>query len=133
MTGRVVDMNRERWLGLANAAMAAVADPTIKRRETLKLAAGRMVSATPPSTEPAAMSLCLSFRWGCVAFATSPGGLDQQLAGDALVKLGMMIRRLFGHVSPPSEPVSAVAPPPVQPALDLPEHPWMQRRDIGGA
>lgn len=46
--------------------------------------------------------------------------------------LGMMIRRLFGHVSPPSEPVSAVAPPPIQPALDLPEHPWMQRRDIGG-
>lgn len=133
MTGRVVDMNRERWLGLANAAMGAMADPTASRREKLKIAAGRMVSATPPSSDPYAMALCLSFRWGCTAFATAKPGLDQALASDGLVKGAMAIRRLFDHVSPPSEPVSVAVPPPAQAALDLPEHPWMQRRDIGGA
>ena len=124
MTGRVVNLNRERWLGLANLAAHAVADPTDRRRDELKIAAGRMVSATPPANEPAAMSLCLAFRWACTAFATGPGGLDRQLAGDALVKMVMMIRRLYGHVSPPTEAVSMPVPSPT-PLLDAPEHPWL--------
>lgn len=132
MTGRVVDLNRQRWLDLANLAMHAVGDPTGARLDELKIAAGRMVTATPPATDARAMSLCLALRWTCTAFATAPGGVDRQLVGDALVKQVQAVRRLFEHVSPPAEAVSMPVPSRT-PLLDsAPDHPWMRRADIGG-
>lgn len=135
MTGRVVDLNRERWLALANQAAEAAGSPTPARYEALRLAAGRMVSATPPATEAYAMSLCLAFRWTCTAYATAPSGAnDRQAVRQALRLQVDAIRSLFDHVSPPSEPVSAPVPSRT-PLLDAarPEHPWMRRADIGGA
>lgn len=129
---RVIDLNRERWLSLVNLALEAVASTTPARREGLRLAAGRMVGATPSAAEPYAMSLCLAFRWTCTAYATAPGARAN--LADAVRLQGAAIRALFAHVSPPPDAVSQAvpAPPPAQAALDLPEHPWMSRADIGG-
>ncbi|MBU1522094.1 MAG: hypothetical protein KJ728_11815 [Alphaproteobacteria bacterium] len=129
---RIIDLNRERWLSLANTALHTVANTTAARREALKVAAGRMVSATPPASEPHAMSLCLAFRWSCTAYATAPGSRFAE--GEAVRHQAAAIRALFDHTPPPPDAVSqsVPAPPPAQTSLDLPEHPWMSRADVAG-
>jgi hypothetical protein len=129
---RIIDLNRERWLSLANGALHTVANSTPARRETLRVAAGRMVSATPPAAEPHAMSLCLAFRWACTAYATAPGSRLSE--AEAVRHLAAAIRALFDHAPPPPDAVAQAVPvpPAAQGALDLPEHPWMSRADVAG-
>lgn len=131
MTGRVVDLAARRWLELANLAMAAAAEPGADAQPLL-IAAGRMVTATPPSTAPFAMAQCLSFRWACTAFRWATPA-DRVALAPALKIQAEVIRRLFDHHPAPPEAVSM--PVPVQPSVLGPEEylpGWARRADIGG-
>lgn len=132
MTGSVVHLNRERWLNLGQLARIAVRDPG--RARELGLMAGRMATATPPSSEPYAMTACLGFRWLCQAYAHAPSDVERAAIGEAMLKAGECVAMLFADHSP--EPAAGALQPPAEtPAPEtLPvEHPWMRRRDIGGA
>lgn len=103
------------------------------RARELGLMAGRMATATPPSTEPYAMTACLGFRWLCQAYAYAPSEVERGAVGYAMLKAGECVAMLFADRSP--EPAAAALKRPETPAPEaLPvEHPWMRRRDIGGA
>lgn len=131
MTGSVVHLNRERWLHLGQLARDAVRDPG--RARELGLMAGRMATATPPSTEPYAMTACLGFRWLCQAYAHAPAAMERGAIGEAMLKAAGAVAMLF--YAPPDEPVAAALQPPAETPVPetLPvEHPWMRRRDIMG-
>jgi hypothetical protein len=133
MSGKVIHLNRTRWLELANLAMAAAAGET-GAVKVLGEAAGRMVTATPPATEKYAMSLCTAFRWACQAFAFATAGERIRLAAP-LRDMATALRWLFEHVPPPSEAQAVAAPvarPAAAPRADLPDHPWLHRRDLNG-
>ena len=131
MTGSVVHLNRERWLNLGQLARIAVRDPG--RARELGLMAGRMATATPPSTEPYAMTACLGFRWLCQAYAHAPSDVERCAIGEAMLKAAECVAMLFADLSP--EPAAAALARPAAPApetLQPVEHPWMRRRDIMG-
>jgi hypothetical protein len=131
MKGQVINLNRERWLSLANLALDAAGSLAAEKVNAVGAAADKMVTATPPSTARYAMAQCLSFRWGCKAFAEADPSLRPGLAL-TLEGQAHSIRHLFEHHPAPRE--AAGLPVPVQPALELDEPPlWTKRADIGGA
>lgn len=133
MSGKVINLNRTRWLELANLAMAAAAGEAGSVK-ALGEAAGRMVTATPSATEKYAMSLCTAFRWSCQAFVFATAGERLKLAAP-LRDMATALRRLFEHTPPPREAQAvAVTPatPRAAPREDLPDHPWLHRRDLNG-
>jgi hypothetical protein len=130
MKGQLVNLNRERWLGLANLAMAAAGSLKYDDVETLGLAAAKMQAATPPANETVAMTACLTFRWACQHFAAAPGMVRPAL-GPGLIVYAGEIRRIFDHTPAPRE--AASMPVPVQQNLIEPELPrWTARADCGG-
>lgn len=130
MKGQVVNLNRERWLALANLALQAAASLKYDDVEMLGIAAGKMHAATPPPTAVVAMTGCLTFRWACQHFAASPAAARPQLAV-AVSAYAWEIRRIFEHTPAPPEAVSLAVPIPGE--LIEPDPPrWAQRADIGG-
>lgn len=133
MTGQIVNLNRARWLALANAAVNAA--NTLDEGDALALgvAAAKMATATPPSTAATAMTGCLAFRWACLHWDKAPAAVRPALA-DALRAYAGEVRRLFEWRAPPREAASVAVPPPAQAALDLddvPEPAWLRRADCG--
>lgn len=132
MKGEVVNLNRERWLALANQALDGAATLDAGKVEALGRMAGGMQAATPPATARVAMAGCLTFRWACQHFAFVDPGARPGLAG-ALTAYAWEIRRIFEHTAPPRE--AAAMPVPVEadlePAVADPPR-WAQRLDIGG-
>lgn len=128
MSPRIYNFDRERWLKLARQALDATVEAA-PDGEALAKAAGRMATATPPSSEPFAMATCLSFRWACTAFAHADA-VERSLTAPALEVLARAVMRLFDDTPPPEAAAVAVAKPadPITP--DVPA--WSRRADIGG-
>lgn len=129
MKGEVVNLNRQKWLSLANTAIEACVTLKPDHARMVGEAAGRMQSATPPSTDPVAMTGCLAFRWACQHFAFAPEALRPTLA-PALTLYANEVRRIFDHVPAPAAAVSQ--PVPRQAELDIAPPRWTERRDITG-
>jgi hypothetical protein len=131
MKGEVVNLNRSRWLTLANQAMAAAASLDPKAAEALGELAGKMQAATPPATDKVAMTACLTFRWACQHYGFVTPAARPALAQGLIVYVGE-IRRIFEYTPPPREAM-AQSVPRQSDLLDEPLPPrWAARADIGG-
>lgn len=129
MSPRIYNFDRERWLKLARQAL----DATVAHEpdgDALAKAAGRMATATPPSSEPFAMATCLAFRWGCIAFAHA-SAVERGALTPSVTVLAHAVLRLFGDAPTPPEAAAAAAAAPAPPITpDVPA--WSRRADIGG-
>lgn len=128
MKGQIVNLNRERWLALAELALRPDIDLT-ERAEGLCRMAGAMQSATPSASEPYAMSTCLAFRWGCQAFGFA-APLDRQDLVAAVQVLAKAVRNLF--VSNDPGPAAVSMPAPGATFDGEQEHAWQRRADLTG-
>ena len=130
MKGEVVNLNRSRWLALANQAVGAANTLDAEAVKALGDTAGRMQAATPPATDPVAMTACLALRWACQHFAFVTPSVRPALAPGLIVYAGE-IRRIFEYTPPPREAVAQ--PVPVQPELPEPANlpSWTARADCG--
>ncbi|WP_298161105.1 hypothetical protein [Brevundimonas sp.] len=128
MKGQIVNLNRERWLALADLAMRPGVDAA-EPADVLGRMAGAMQSATPSSSEPYAMATCLAFRWGCQAFAFA-APLDRQDLVAALQALAKAVRNLFVSNDPGPAAVSMPAPGETFDADEV--HAWQRRADLAG-
>lgn len=129
MKGQIVNLNRERWLALADLALR----PGVHAAETadgLGRMAGAMQSATPSSSEPYAMATCLAFRWACQSFAFA-APLDRQDLVVALTGLAKAVRNLFPASNDPG-PASAALPLPCSTFEPEDEFAWQRRADLAG-
>ncbi len=129
MKGQVVNLNRERWLALADVALRPDIDLS-ERAEGLCRMAGAMQSATPSASEPYAMSVCLAFRWGCQAFGFA-APLDRQDLIASVQVLAKAVRNLFAASNDPG-PATAAMPVPGATFEPEEEHAWQRRADLAG-
>lgn len=110
MSGRVVNLNRERWLAMASLALTASSGLRPEDADALGAMAGRMQSATPPASEPVAMTGCLAFRWACQHFAFADPAL-RLAAAEGLRCYAWEVRRIFDDAPPPQAVAVAVPAP----------------------
>lgn len=130
MKGEVINLNRSRWLALANQAMAAAASLDPKAAEALGDLAGKMQAATPPATDKVAMTACLTFRWACQHYGFVTPSVRPALAPGLIVYAGE-IRRIFDYTPAPREAVAQPVPRQTD-LLDDAEPPrWTARADCG--
>lgn len=131
MKGEVVNLNRERWLALANLALDATTSLDGKKAAALAELAGKMQAATPPATDKVAMTGCLAFRWACQHFGFVDPRARPGLA-PGLSVYAQEIRRIFEHQPAPREAASMAVPRQSDLLDDAAPPRWTARADIGG-